>query len=207
MLISTDPATVDRSDVPGPVDIGFAQDMSVHHSQAIAMVDAASGNPDPTLAGLANGIKTAQLEEIGQMQGFLLLWDQPLLPTGPPMEWMHPPRQGADHAAHEHGEDGSMAMPDLPQIAADGGMPGMATQSQLDNLRHLTGKDQEVLFLQLMLRHHQGGITMADYASTHAQIPQVKSLAARMSFDQQQENQAISQLLLQLGKDPRIPPR
>lgn len=74
-------------------------------------------------------------------------------------------------------------------------MPGMATQKELQSLRTLQGRDQKVLFLQLMLRHHQGGVTMADDAATHATIPQVRSLAARMSFDQQQENQIISQLL------------
>jgi uncharacterized protein (DUF305 family) len=186
---------------PSPVDIGFAQDMSVHHSQAIEMADIVGMNPDPTLASLAQRIKTTQAEELGRMQGYLSLWDAPTLPSGPPMTWMTPdmraPQVGM-HADHH-----SMA----PETAGmDDTMPGMATQSQLARLRSLEGRDQEVLFLQLMLRHHQGGVAMAGYAASHAALPQTQSLAARMSFDQQQENQIISQLLVQLGVDSFDPP-
>ena len=37
-----------------------------------------------------------------------------------------------------------------------------------------------MLFLQLMLRHHQGGAPMAGYAAQHAETPQVRNLAEKM---------------------------
>ncbi|MER6493773.1 MULTISPECIES: DUF305 domain-containing protein [Streptomyces] len=40
-------------------------------------------------------------------------------------------------------------------------MPGMATASQLKNLRAAKGKAFDELFLTLMITHHQGAITMA----------------------------------------------
>mgnify|MGYP004470790313 CR=1 FL=1 len=40
-------------------------------------------------------------------------------------------------------------------------MPGMATESQLKNLRAVKGKAFDELFLTLMITHHQGAITMA----------------------------------------------
>ena len=85
-------------------------------------------------------------------------------------------------------------------------MPGLATQDQLSRLRSLTGSSQAVLFLQLMLCHHQGGSEMSDYATQHAVLPGVRALAARMSFDQLQENQILAQLLIAHGVDPRTPP-
>lgn len=187
---------------PGPVDIGFSQDMSTHHSQAITMTDIVASNPDPAVTAMATRIKTAQLEEIGRMQGFLTLWDQPAIPTGPPMSWM-------DHKVDDPSMPG-MPMTDTATTDAatlDAGMPGLATEDQLSRLRSLRGGAQGVLFLQLMLRHHQGGVLMSDYASRHAALPAVRALAARMSFDQQQENQILARLLLAHGVDPAEPPR
>ncbi|WP_069174281.1 DUF305 domain-containing protein [Streptomyces griseus] len=40
-------------------------------------------------------------------------------------------------------------------------MPGMATEAQLDRLRAARGKAFDQLFLELMITHHQGAVTMA----------------------------------------------
>ncbi len=40
-------------------------------------------------------------------------------------------------------------------------MHGMATETELQRLRDANGVDAEILFLQLMIRHHEGGIVMA----------------------------------------------
>ena len=47
-------------------------------------------------------------------------------------------------------------------------MPGMATEDELANLRALSGTAFDVEFLRLMIRHHQGGLDMAQYAAEHA---------------------------------------
>lgn len=41
------------------------------------------------------------------------------------------------------------------------GMPGMATEAQLKQLRAARGADFDALFLTLMITHHEGAITMA----------------------------------------------
>ena len=57
-------------------------------------------------------------------------------------------------------------------------MPGMASTEELSGLRAATGPQLDVLFLQLMLRHHEGGAGMLSYAAEHAELPQVRNLAA-----------------------------
>ncbi len=42
-----------------------------------------------------------------------------------------------------------------------GTMPGMATDAQLKRLRTAAGKAFDMLFLQLMITHHGGAVTMA----------------------------------------------
>ena len=70
--------------------------------------------------------------------------------------------------------------PDMHHIGADGLMPGMATPAQMTRLQTLHGKALDILFLQLMIRHHQGGIPMARYAAQHASEPYVRDLAQKM---------------------------
>ena len=60
----------------------------------------------------------------------------------------------------------------------------MATSDQLRALRAASGEQMDVLFLQLMLRHHEGGVIMLQYASEHASVTEVRNLAAQMLSSQ-----------------------
>jgi uncharacterized protein (DUF305 family) len=178
------------------VDVGFAQDMSVHHRQAVLMAGLARDrSTDPAIRLLAFDIETNQLEQIGQMQGWLSLWNAAALPTGRYMTWM----TGADPmpgmAGMAHGATGVATM------------PGMASPADLDRLRVASGAQFDMLFLQLMLRHHQGGAPMAQYAAQHGEIPQVRNLAEKMVISQGAESDYMTQLLAQRGAQPLPPPR
>src|SRR5437879_9837016 len=62
----------------GSVEVGFAQDMSVHHLQAVTMANwARDHSTDPEGKQLAFDIESTQLEQVGRMKGWLMLWDQP----------------------------------------------------------------------------------------------------------------------------------
>ena len=74
-------------------------------------------------------------------------------------------------------------------------MPGMATTEELNKLRTLSGKELDVYFLQLMLRHHEGGLEMALYAARYGHLAAVRNLAARIVLDQSQEITLMSGLL------------
>lgn len=166
---------------PNAVDIGFSQDMIVHHEQAVVMAQLVRDRTaNPRIAALANGIVDEQLLDIGALRGYLALWQAPVLPAGPPMTWMA--------AGHEHHTEGAT------------GMPGMATTAELNALREAKGTALDRMFLELMLRHHAGGLAMLDDAAAHAAVPAVRSLAARISFHQKEETQTINALLAQLRR-------
>jgi uncharacterized protein (DUF305 family) len=184
------PGAPDRLTVPGPasVEVGFAQDMSVHHQQAVSMASwERDHTTDPALKQLAFDIETTQLQQIGRMQGWLGLWGMASeAPGGKHMAWM------ADDA-HSH------------SMTSNGGvdsMPGMATSDQLRSLRAASGEQMDVLFLQLMLRHHEGGVLMLQYASEHASVPEVRNLAAQMLSSQTSESEYLKQLLAARGGTP-----
>jgi uncharacterized protein (DUF305 family) len=171
-------------------EIGFAQDMTAHHQQAIQMVQRLDPGVDPQVSRLAQQIDQSQRVEIGTMLGWLRLANA--APTADrPMAWM-----AADMAAAHHH---SMS---TTSTAAPPAMPGMATMAELDRLSAARGRDAEVLFLQLMYRHHQGGIAMARAADQQIASGPVKEQARAMLVAQSQETGLIALMLNQRGAQP-----
>ena len=172
---------------PNAVDIGFSQDMAVHHDQAVLMARMVRERASPPIRQLASQIEASQVQEIGMLRGWLVLWSQPALAVAP-MRWMSSGSGG--HEAMMHG----------PHAMADGGaMPGLASQVDLDALQKAQGAEIDKLFLRLMVRHHLGGIAMMRAAEKGAALPIVRSMARNMAFDQAQEIVYMDKLGQALG--------
>ncbi|MFI6865343.1 DUF305 domain-containing protein [Nocardia sp. NPDC050406] len=179
MLIPEDRAT---ASVLNPTEIGFAQDMLVHHQQALLMTQRLDPDVDASIRTLAQQISDTQRVEIGTMLGWLRLANAS--PTNPnPMAWM-----STDGAAHQH--------------SADGLMPGMATLAELDALSAARGAAAETLFLQLMQRHHVGGVAMAKAADQLLAAGAVKETARAMITSQNKEAGIMTVVLAQRGAQP-----
>jgi uncharacterized protein (DUF305 family) len=173
----------DRPPTAGSVDAGFARDMSRHHLQGVEMANLAlDGTTDPEIRSLAFDISATQTNQVGRMQGWLTLWGLP--PSGgTAMSWMG--------AAHDHADMGP-----------NGLMPGMATEEELTELRSLTGTAFDVQFLRLMIRHHQGGRDMAEYAAAHADVAAVRTLARSIAQTQTAETTTMAAMLTARGGTP-----
>lgn len=162
-------------------DIGFAQDMATHHQQAVTMTDMLAGDTPPALNALAEQIRFTQLAEIGQMTGWLQLAGAPI-GAAEPMAWMMDGH--TDHGQH------AMAM------------PGMASPGELTRLQRSTGRTNHILFLELMIRHHQGGITMAGHTARNSTDDTIRTAAAVMVAEQTEEIQVMTVLLDRLRTGP-----
>lgn len=170
---------------PGPVDVGFAQFMRNHHDQAVLMTQILLDHGTTRLPGLARAIQSAQLIEIGEMKAWLLSWKKPLLPATTSMDWMLFGKAAPDAALMRYLTDCQ---------SAPGGMPGLASNDELQQLRDLDGDARDRLFLELMIRHHQGGLPMAHFAALNARMPTVRTLAAEIEVQQMQELAAMTLL-------------
>lgn len=80
-------------------------------------------------------------------------------------------------------------------------MPGMASPRTL-RLRAAEGLQLDTLFLQLMLRHHEGGLPMMEYAAADATEGPVRSLAQTMVNTQQSESKLMTDMLAARGAMP-----
>lgn len=161
-------------------DAGFARDMSVHHSQAVEMALIALGQTDdPEIRALATDIVLTQQAQIGMMRGWLDVWGLPPTGIGPRMAWM----------GH----------------ATEGLMPGMATPDEIAGLRELPPAETDRRFLELMIRHHEGGVAMAQAGLDLGQQPVVRRLAEAILTSQRYEIEAMRAILGRLGAPDATP--
>jgi uncharacterized protein (DUF305 family) len=74
-------------------------------------------------------------------------------------------------------------------------MPGMATETQLKNLRAARGKAFDELFLTLMITHHEGAITMATDAKSQGNNVRIEEMADDVIAQQTSEITRMRQML------------
>jgi uncharacterized protein (DUF305 family) len=130
-------------------DVAFMQHMIVHHGQAVEMVELLrTRGVHPTVRRLGQRIALSQEAEIALMRGWLTDRGQPL----------EMPGMGGGHAGMDHSAHAGHAMPasDTPI------MTGMLSPAQMQALAAASGPAFDRLFLEGMIRHHQGALDMVD---------------------------------------------
>ncbi|MFI2348840.1 DUF305 domain-containing protein [Streptomyces sp. NPDC019443] len=175
-------------------DAGFARDMAVHHQQAVEMsFIVRDRTQDDEVRRLAYDIANTQANQRGMMLGWLDLWGLPKVSAdSEPMAWTQNDEHGA-HSGHSGGhqaKDGSL-------------MPGMATNADLARLGKASGKQAEIEYLQLMISHHNGGITMAEGCVKLCTVDTERSLAQGMVDAQRSEVDLMVDLLRKRGAEAR----
>jgi uncharacterized protein (DUF305 family) len=175
---ATSPSASPTSSAPvtqahNQADIAFAQGMIPHHAQAIAMSKLASQRAGSSqVKDLAARIQAAQQPEIAQMSGWLRAWNAPVPSADSPMGGMGQMHNGAS-----------------------GAMPGMMSSDQMQQLAQSTGIAFDRMFLQKMIAHHRGAVTMARTELGEGQNPDARQLAQRIIDTQQREITEMQSLL------------
>ncbi|HET7458135.1 MAG TPA: DUF305 domain-containing protein [Gemmatimonadaceae bacterium] len=156
-------------------DVHFMHHMIMHHGQALTMTALVpTRTTRESMRLLAERITISQQGEIALMRRWLA--DRHAPDMSPDMHGMAAMgAMGAGHAAHHGGGDSTtmgghaMAMPGMKMDSAGGMpmMPGMLTPAELEQLAKASGTAFDRLFLQFMIRHHEGALTMVkEYFST-----------------------------------------
>jgi copper transport protein len=81
-------------------------------------------------------------------------------------------------------------------------MPGMASPEELDRLQRASPEEADVLFLQLMIPHHEAALPMAEAILERTDRPEVQQLAEAIYTSQQAEIRVINDMLLSMGASP-----
>jgi uncharacterized protein (DUF305 family) len=163
-----------------PADVKFMQGMIHHHSQAVEMVEllkTRTSSADMKLLGAR--IEISQRDEIKMMQHWLSVRGQ------------EAPDPGAMH------DMPGMSMPGMSTPM----MPGMLTPEQMSELAAAKGTAFDRLFLEGMIRHHGGALTMVHdlFATPGAgQDSEIFAFASDVDADQRMEIDRMSAMLKEL---------
>lgn len=122
---------------------------------------------------LAAQIKAAQAPEITMMAGWLAAWVPATDMNGMP-----------NTTAPSGGAMGGMGGMGTDTAGTTGAMPGMMTDAQMSQLTAATGAAFDKLFLQMMIVHHQGALTMAQTETAQGGNPEALALAKSITTSQ-----------------------
>lgn len=160
-------------------DLEFLAMMVPHHAQAVEMAELADRYAvSRPVRALADRIRAAQGPEIVLMSSLL--------------EEAGAEAHG-DHSGHDMGEM-EMGQMDMGEMDMSG-MPGMLTDTQLQQLGQARGRAFDRLFLQRMIQHHEGALTMAGEVAVDGVDIRVAELAADITLGQSAEIQRMRELL------------
>lgn len=155
-------------------DVRFMQNMIGHHTQALEMVALLAERTErETMRLLGKRIEISQADEIQMMRDWLKARGEAL------------PDPHAHHA---------------PNATL---MPGMLTAAEMQRLAGAAGGEFDRLFLELMIRHHEGALIMVDelFSSAGAgQQSDIFAFASDVDVDQRMEIERMSALLKELQK-------
>ncbi|MFF4754369.1 DUF305 domain-containing protein [Streptomyces sp. NPDC002514] len=179
-------STASATPAQDSADAGFARDMAIHHQQAVELsFIVRDRTSDEDVRRLAYDVINTQANQRGMLLGRLDAWDLPKSSQQSPMSWMQhdmPGMEGMGYKPH----DGSL-------------MPGMATNTQMDQLRTAGGRQAEIRYLRLLTAHHKGGIAMSQAAAGMAKTEQVRRLAQGMVESQEAEMKLMADMLKERG--------
>jgi uncharacterized protein (DUF305 family) len=182
--ISSGTGTTSAKAAPSPADaaadrtadISFAQLMIPHHQQALEMADLAlTQASSPQVKTLAQQIKAAQDPEIQQMRSWLAAWGAP-----EQMEGVTASEGSMDHSGMDMGGLTSA---------------GMMSAEDMQELMGVRGAEFDRKWLQMMIAHHQGAITMANQVLSSTNDAEVKKLGEAVVAGQSDEISRMQELL------------
>lgn len=173
---------VGANEAPGQAETTYVRMMIPHHEQALEMTALAPDRgQDSSVRSLADRISGVQGPEIEMMQSWLDRHNRP--------------------APGHSGHSGHGARPDSPDAAepAEGhSMPGMATPEQMRRLAASEGAEFDRLFLELMIRHHEGAVRMATDFLTSGTDEQVVAMAQDVLVTQTDEIATMRGMLAEM---------
>lgn len=158
-------ATPLEEEGPNDADVAFVRDMIVHHGQAVEMADLA-----PTRAQRSDVKGLA--DRIADVQ--------------------RPEIDMLNRWLEQHGK---AKVDPAGHGAAHAGMPGMATDDQMQALREARGAAFDTLFLKLMVTHHEGALTMVEDVRRQGVNVRVQEIADDVAVTQADEIHRMRRML------------
>ncbi len=148
-------------------DVAFVTGMIPHHQQAVSMSQMAEDRAGSDVSALATQIESAQEPEIERMTQWLDDW----------------------------GQATPSSMGDMGDMGDMGEMSGMMQPEDMEELMSVRGDEFDTLWLDMMIEHHTGAITMSQTQKDEGINPEAVALADTIIEAQQAEITEMTQML------------
>ncbi|MFE1961488.1 DUF305 domain-containing protein [Streptomyces sp. NPDC059479] len=163
---ATAPAKAEDED-HNDADISFSKEMIQHHRQAIEMAGLADSRASSKeIKDLATKIKGAQDPEIRTMSGRLTAWGEEI---------------PADMSGMGHGMSSSAT--------------GMMSDDDMAKLEKASGAEFDKMFLEMMVKHHEGAVDMANTEKSKGSYGPAVELANDVVTAQTAEIEQMNKML------------
>ena len=160
--------TMDLGPKDAEFDLRFIDGMILHHQGAIAMAKAVLQNSQrDEMKQLAEAVIAAQQGEIDQMQQWRQAWY---------------PNAGSELVMYDAQMGHTMAM-----------TPEMQTAMMMDGDLGKADGEFDLRFINAMIPHHEGALTMAEQALQNSDRPELQQLAQNILATQQPEIDRMQQ--------------
>lgn len=157
---------------PNNAEVAFVTNMIPHHTQAASMADMATTQAaSAQVKQLATKIKADQQPQLKTMHGQMTGWGIPVQAMG---------------EGHDMGTMGA-------------GMNGMMTSTQMGALGKARGAQFDRMWLQMMIKHHQGAVSMSRTELSQASNPDNKKLAQSIIDAQTVEITQMTSMMANVG--------
>ena len=179
--------TIAPEDYEGPApraaftkaDARFLSDMILHHGQATEMAGLVpERSASEQVQKFAARIDVVQDSEIDLMSGWLEENEYPV-----PLDVEGGDGSGPRAPEHEHDTED---------------MPGMLTDVEMAALEKASGAEFDRLFLEGMIKHHEGALTMCEEVAGSGSEERVIELATNIAADQMAEIDRMADMLAEL---------
>ncbi|WP_237768186.1 DUF305 domain-containing protein [Serinicoccus sp. CNJ-927] len=165
---TANPSSSAASEEHNDADVQFATEMIPHHQQAVEMSDMALEQGGTEVRELAERIQAAQAPEIETMTEWLQAWGEDVPETDG-----HGSMEGMDHSQ----------------------MEGMMSPEDMADLGSAQGSQFDTMWLEMMIEHHDGAITMAQTQVADGLDPEAVALAEDIAESQEAEIEEMEALL------------
>ena len=158
---------------PSNAEVAFTSNMISRHAQAAVMANMANAQAtDPKLKQLATTMMANQQPQLKTMSEQMTRWGMPV------------PAMGNGH--------------DMGSMGAAGN--GMMTSAQMNALGKARGAGFDRMWLQTMIKHHQGAVAISRTELAQGSNPDNKKLAQAINDAQSAELTQMNSMMVTIGK-------
>jgi len=155
---------------PSVIDIGFSQHMAHRNDQVVLLAQIFMREHQSELLPLATQILDSHLLALGQLNGWMQLWNASPRPANKSMDWILAGKAAPTETLRAY----------LMSCESSGAIPGMASQTEIKAIVEAQGTRRDQVFLEIMQLHLSSTAPVLGFVQEEAMLEPVRTFARKL---------------------------